>query len=278
MSSGETALYLGMFAIYLCVCKDDRFLFSDNKGIVSKYKYILAIISIILIFACGSRKDLMYSIAIIILAKVIVLLKSRKFHIKLKFTKKELCFLMFFALFAVVGVVMFAKSDYVERLNLDRMIEPILNIFSGNTEKFLKNDDSAEGRIESIVAGISILKHNFITGLNFSFFSVQYNMQKFNYPTFPHSTFLFYWCMLGVFIVVPIWMYIKYFILLIKNKSTFAYVFLYILIHSIISGGAYLDIKTIVQYMLVLSLSICICDKYKESKKLNDCKIKLNKG
>lgn len=256
MSSGETAYALAMFTIYLIACKNDGEL--DNLGLkfTKKYRLILIITSILLIFATGCRKDLIYVIGIAFIYKLTKCFHNTKKVISKKITKYQLTSVCFIIL--AIMVLAFNYDSIGARLNLNRMAEPIEAIMSGNANEFLSEDDSSEGRIESIVAGLELAKNNVLTGLNFSFYDMQYNLQRYNYPTFPHSTILYYYCICGVLIIIPVYLYIKTFYNLIKLKSTFLYVFLHFFIHNTISGGAYLDIKSIIQNLLILSLGIFI--------------------
>ncbi|MDU1312967.1 MAG: hypothetical protein E6940_02765 [Clostridium septicum] len=248
LTHGETGVLMGIFSIYLLCYKKE------------KYTNLYAMIIIVMVFATGSRKDLLY---IIIVYSLYLIINMKKILTrKIKITSNQLMIYYCVFLIGVLFILLFGKS-IATKLDLERMFSAITGIFGDGTS-FIASDFSGKGRIDSIESWISLIKQN-IFGVSFSFFDVQYNMQLNNYPTFPHSTMLFYYTVLGPLILVPLYLYIKTFINLIRIKSDYIYIFIYMFIYNFISGGALLNFKSIVINIFILWVGLKII-KERESR------------
>lgn len=237
MSQGETAFIISLYILYL--------LYYKNKSINSViYLFILNIFT-------GSRKDILYLI-FLCLPKIfdINILKEKS-----KFSTKKL---KHFSL-SIISLVLFiisllvVKDIIISKMNIDRYKEMFININNLGFKEYITNDYSGKGRMDSIKTALSILKNNYY-GLTFSFYYQQLLMQLNGYPTFAHSTLIFYYMILGPYVIIILYKFIRVAFKLIKSKNSYFYVIFYIIIYHTISGGAYVNIKvlfvTIYYYLL----------------------------
>lgn len=246
MGGGETAVVISFATLYFTLIKDKP----HNK-------IIIFIIGEMLIMLTGCRKDVIY-VAFICL---ICWIRKKK---KISFwTKKSTIILTLVGILLLITITMPGIGrGIIQKVSLERYIEMFSNIFSGNLINFLKKDDSAIGRMDSIVAGMKVIRESPVIGHFFSIHFLQEIMQKYNYPTFPHSTIVWLYAVMGVFSLVIFYSYCKSLINLIKINSPFQYIFMYILIRESISGGANTSIKYIIIMLFFLVLSKEICKEY----------------
>lgn len=249
LSHGETAYLLGLFTMYVIFVKE------------LKYKYVYIIALFMLILATGSRKDFLYSLFFFGLYSFIYLvrfIKSKKMKIKI------LNFIMYFFIGMVGAVVLVLFSNYLlNTLDFERTFSIFLKIKDFGLKEALTSDYSGGGRIQSVIAGFKIIKDNPL-GLSFSFFHSQYMMNYYGYPTFAHISVVFYYITMGILVVIPIYMYLATYLKLLILKHQFRYVFLYFILYNVISGGALLNIKTLVINIAVLWIGIKIVKENKD--------------
>lgn len=229
LSSGENAYIFALLSCY--------FAFMQKKK-----NYLLFFLCILGIVATGTRKELLYLVIIFLIFIFNEVFRKKTYYMK-KLNTIHLFLILSFII--VIPILLISDNNIFSKLDISRYADVLTSIFSDGISSLL-TDSSAIGRIGSIKAGISVLKTSPLIGTYFSFFDVQYYMQLFNYPTFPHSTFLFYACCLGI----PICIFILYYLISLLYKAFLLrnpcfYALLYFLIHNIISGGALIDIKVV---------------------------------
>lgn len=251
IGSGETAYLLALLACYF---------FYVNKD---KWHYLYFMTCIIGIIATGTRKEVLYILIIICISFVVnISIKHKLFNFR-RIKKHYFLLFLFFSLIFLFLVIF--NSSLLTRFDIERYVDVFTGLHKNGIGSLLQ-DDSAQGRLDSIIAGFNVLKQSPIFGVTFSFFDVQYYMQVFNYPTFPHSTLLFYACCMGLPIcfIILIWL-IKMFIRLIRNKINYVYVILYFFIHNIVSGGALINEKIIFFNLFIIYLiNLYLKDHMKE--------------
>lgn len=240
IGSGETAYLLALLACYFLYVNKD------------KWHFLYFTLCITGIIATGTRKELLYILMIMFISFVVNIFKKQKLF-SFRSIRRHYFFLFLFFV-AILFVILIFNTSILTKFDIGRYVEVFTGL-SNNGILSLLQDESAQGRIDSIVAGLNILNESPIFGVTFSFFDVQYYMQLFNYPTFPHSTILFYACCMGLpfCFIICIWL-IKMFIKLIKNKVSYVYVVLYFFIHNVISGGALINEKIIFFNLFILYL------------------------
>jgi hypothetical protein len=236
LNHGETAYIISIFIIYLFFNKKFR------------YKLLFVLFAIGGVVLTGSRKDLLY-----IFFFFILLIITRNKDVIKKVMRLSLIkiYFMVFALMITIPVVIYKISTSTQ---LERIKEPFYYLFQGRILDYIMNDSSGLGRLESFSAAIGVLiKHPL--GLYFSFFNSQMQMQLEGYPTFAHSTLLFYTVILGV-LIIPLIFFILYLLFnLIKNKSGLRFPLYYFILYNTISGGALLNYKVILLNIFLIGYS-----------------------
>lgn len=222
-----------------------------------KHRVLLVAICLAGIIATGTRKDMVFLAATLVL-NLCVRVKKGELLGKLKKEtvrrRSHLEILLSIALaFAVVLVVVALSGKLAEIVNIERFTD-LLSGLLGKGESGLSSDSSMQGRLGSLASGLAVLKDHWLFGLNFSFFDLQYNMQQSGYPTFPHFTWLFCWLIMGIAVVVPIGMLIKATGILARYNDPFAYVGLYMLLYFAVSGGAWWSFKVLLFIMYLFWL------------------------
>lgn len=133
------------------------------------------------------------------------------------------------------------------------------------TMNFTKGTDlgSYDGRTMSLTAGMEIIKEH-PWGIDAFFTNLQENTVAHNYPTFPHSTMLSYYIMLGPLILVPLYVYFIYKLVQKtkdknqKSKRLALFEVSFIVLFWISTGAPIVNYKIIFVYILALELSLKI--------------------
>jgi hypothetical protein len=251
LGHGETAQIMAIASMYYFL--------------ISKYnhKIYLGVAYIVLLLSTGNRKEIFFIIFIIFIHllrnnwdnKVV----GKKFKNRISETTLLLPLLF-------ISVLIILLPYLAERFSMDRYTEMLTNLTENGVASFFSTDDSAEGRWVSIIAGISVIKLSPILGLSFSCYDMQYNLNLFDYPSFPHNTIVFYWCVLGAVTLYIVYVYLVNWYKLIINKSKFQYIVFYLFLHNGIAGGAYLNFKSIFLYLFILNMAIFINRTYDKKK------------
>jgi hypothetical protein len=242
LSHGETSYLITLFVIYLVFYKR------------LKYKSYLVLIAIGSVILTGSRKDLIYIFLFLIL---FLLTKKKEIIVKVK---KLSVLKFYFGFISGVTLIVIGTIKILTSSEFDRIKEPFYYLFRGRLFEYILTDSSGLGRIDSFTAAINILVDNPL-GLYFSFFNSQMQMQLHGYPTFAHSTLLFYTVIIGL-LIFPIALFLlNLLVKLIKYRSNFLYPLLYFILYNSISGGALLDYKVILINIFFLGYTLQIVKK-----------------
>lgn len=167
-----------------------------------------------------------------------------------KFGKKQLLGALAIIIIVIIGGLIllanFSNFNYISRIT-----ETFNSIIGGN----ISSDSSVNGRMESIIAGLIVLKKNPVGIVN-DFYALQYRTGFYAFPTFPHSTLL---CD-ALLWTTPITVYCIYFVLsrmiaLFKNKNGMAWIVLYIVIMAILWGGPEYQIAPLFIKLFFLSIA-----------------------
>lgn len=135
--------------------------------------------------------------------------------------------------------ISFGNSDIV-----DRMIKAM-------SFKSMESDNSVLGRLRSIGIGFKIIEeHPF--GISGFFTNLQLETQKYGFPTFPHSTFLTYYILIGPIIAILIFCMLKLMIKSLNFNKAGALGTLYLLLFFCLSGGPIASFKPVFFYALFL--------------------------
>jgi hypothetical protein len=245
MDVGGTGFLIGMFCVYLWFVK----------------KRTLTLIEIIiplsLLALTGSRSNLYLALIFLIMKYV---LESKKLifeYIKnqtiAKGKSKFLLFIPLIIIFIVMNwnvIVEFSSNS--NTMPTAKLFKIVSAIQSGkDISDYESLDDSVYGRILSNIAGIKILVKNPL-GLSFSFIDLQRHMQENGYPTFPHSTFLTYYLLMGILFIVVFISFISLYFRLLRRSNNFHFFLLYIFVYSLFFGGATTNFKIYFLYIYIL--------------------------
>ncbi|WP_296879683.1 O-antigen ligase family protein [Thomasclavelia sp.] len=243
LGSGESAVVLSLATVYFTTIKE------STKG-----SFIIFFCGIVLIMLTGCRKDIFY----VFFIYVIYQLKS-KFEKGIVIRRKKIIFFLLFFLVLIICIIFsllfFDVTELLSRIEINRFSEMFDRLFSGEFLDYLLADDSANGRIASIIAGFSVINQHPFVGQFFSTFYLQIKMQLFGYPTFPHSSIIWLYSVMGIFSFIIIFAYIRNFVRLVRIKSSYAYLFAYIIIRETISGGQNISLKYLIIMIFLLMFS-----------------------
>lgn len=231
---GGTGIICAITLFYLLEIKEKK-----------AFDYFFLIIATIALVMSGSRNSVGI-FAILLVAKWIIGIFRRE-----DITKEEIrhSILRIIAIVILIVAVILIFGHLIKDVLLTNRI--FTTFLSGN----IANDDSFDGRSRSIAIGLDIMKvHPF--GISGWFTNLQEETRMRGFPTFPHSDTICFYLMYGP---VTIILYIYVIIQMIKNKgihNTFLWPLLFLLLYSIISGGAETNFKIIYIYGVVIYLFI----------------------
>lgn len=231
---GGTGIICAITLFYLLEIKEKK-----------AFDYFFLIIATIALVMSGSRNSVGI-FAILLVAKWIIGIFRRE-----DITKEEIrhSILRIIAIVILIVAVILIFGHLIKDVLLTNRI--FTTFLSGN----IANDDSFDGRSRSIAIGLDIMKvHPF--GISGWFTNLQEETRMRGFPTFPHSDNICFYLMYGP---VTIILYIYVIIQMIKNKgihNTFLWPLLFLLLYSIISGGAETNFKIIYIYGVVIYLFI----------------------
>ena len=196
----------------------------------------------------GSRTALLLSIVTLIIYWI---LKPKHTRIRVN------VYLFIGILMAIIVflVVMLVKPDLIDSFVTTRL--SAIARFSDIMQK--SSDASVEGRSQSIMAGFNIIQKN-PWGGDAYFTQLQVWTNQEGYPTFPHSTVLTYYILLGPVILVPMVIYaIRNTVKRIKangSKPSLQIVMCLLYFYSffIVTGGPIVNYKVVFIYLLVYEM------------------------
>lgn len=253
MSHGETAFLLAVCAMFFLGRMEQR------------WSPLLFAVAVLMIVPTGTRKDFLYValiFAVYILERIFNgVSRYRKSQTKKKYTYTQILIYLTAIFVAICGVGLFSDS-LVRSLNLDRFVNLFDSLFGGGSQSIL-SDNSTEGRMLSLESGLSILKANWLLGLDFSFYDLQFNMQLNGFPTFPHFSWLLNWLLMGLLVFVPIAMLLRATFVLYLHRDPLRYCSFYMILYFAISGAAWSSFKIVV---FTLYMFWCIVSASKASK------------
>ena len=231
---GGTGIICAITLFYLLEIKEKK-----------AFDYFFLIITTIALVMSGSRNSVGIFTILLVIKWIIGIF--RREDITKEEIRHSILRIIAIAIF-IVAVILIFGHQIQEVLLTNRIFTTFL---SGN----IANDDSFDGRSRSIAIGLDIIKdHPF--GISGWFTNLQEETRMRGFPTFPHSDIICFYLMYGP---VTIILYIYVIIQMIKNKgihNTFLWPLLFLLLYSIISGGAETNFKIIYIYGVVIYLFI----------------------
>lgn len=238
LQQGETAVITSILCLYFGFC------------VVDKFKLFIILAGLILVIATGNRKDIFY----ILLCVIIYYIRNRKKKANNKKINRQYMFLIIFAVFTLILIGFRYGKTILDKIAIDRYVDLLFGIEQQGFSGYILGDSSYQGRLASIEAGLNVIKSSPVLGVLFSLTSCQRVMQQFGYPTFPHSTVIYIYSVMGVFSTFPIVLFFRNGIKLIKLNHPLQYVYIYIMIRDTISGGANESIKYLLLMMIMLNI------------------------
>lgn len=146
-----------------------------------------------------------------------------------------------------VIVVGFFASIFFSSL---RSLEFLSSLNSIGTEE-ISQDVSVLGRVQSINVGWQLML-NYPMGLSFCFNDVQWNMNIFGYPTFPHSCVMYWYLVMGP--VMTMLLFVAYLRKISMDIILGVPLFFYVTSYLVFSGGATIGFKMIVFLALLINI------------------------
>jgi hypothetical protein len=129
-----------------------------------------------------------------------------------------------------------------------------VNLFSSSNSinNSISSDESFTSRIESIAAGLELIKNNML-GISNSFIDLQIRTILEGYPTFPHSFLISYYLLYGISALICYIIIISWTIKSIRVKSSTIVLLVFFLILFLIWGGPILRVKEYFWYFIIFS-------------------------
>lgn len=211
------------------------------------YDYALLLLSVLGLILSGSRANLVFLAVLIGVGLVVSLNFVKDGSIeRTKLIKKIVLYCVSLTLLLVIGIVY--GNQIVSYISRTRYVSLL-------TSEAISGDQSAQGRLASITAGLDVLKKNPL-GISGYFINLQSQMQLRRYPTFPHSTLLSMYLLIGPIILV---VYFKLFSVLRKLKHVdvkYYLIVFYLVLSTILYGSPIVNFKVIFMLLLAMWLAI----------------------
>lgn len=218
-------------------------------------RYILICVAFGGLILSGSRTNLLIALLVVAIGVFGVAISNRK-------TRKNSLsnILLVICAFTLVLIAIFIAAYFfgvkISFLNSD-IFDRMIKTMSFNS---IESDSSFQGRLRSINIGLKIInEHPF--GISGFFTNLQLETQKYGFPTFPHSTFLTYYILVGPIVVVLIFYMLKLIIKNFKFNKASALGMLYLLLFFCLSGGPIVSFKPVFFYALfifVVKTTVCV--------------------
>jgi hypothetical protein len=237
---GDLGMICFLYLLYYCFARSKK---TNN--------FIPLLCCIITLILSGSRTNLLLSI-IFILIFSFKLPKSLK---KNQTKRRALAFCFALSIFAVLLFLILGNTgNSLFSKVLNRITEFISSFFSKERVDYFENDSSFTQRIESVLAGFSILSNNPL-GLSTSTIDLQVETLQNGYYTFPHSTLLTYYLLWSFGCIgVIVWL-LRYICLGIKAKED-AWIILFCFFVSIFIYGSPI-INSKMYFWLICMFAFC---------------------
>lgn len=157
-----------------------------------------------------------------------------------------------------VVIAVTVAPDYIESMIGRGLFSSVSRIADFSTN----GDPSSIGRINSLSAGIEVLKENPF-GLDCGYIFLQRRMYRHGYPTFPHSLLLTYYLLFGpfcLFLIIYSWgRKIRYSLKELKHERnevlSSSVLFGYLVLFAILTGGPIVNYKVIFIYLMLVSVA-----------------------
>lgn len=235
MDVGSTGTICAMLIILSCY----------NKTV--KNQVLIAGIAIIALFLSGSRVNLLLLFLILIIGAAICARRD------CKISKKWFYVIVGGTIVGTIGVLFVLMMNRSMTFGESTGVGRMLSAFSFNK---MENDGSVLGRTTSIIAGLDIIKDNPL-GISGYFINLQNETIKRGFPTFPHSSLIDYYILLGpivIGLIVRLFLCLKR--LYISNQIVQFLVLIYLILFVTFSGGPIINFKIIFFYATLFRISV----------------------
>lgn len=210
-----------------------------------RYRYILAFVAFGGLVLSGSRINFLIAACVIALGFFRVVVSKRVIS-------RNVLTLSYVAFFALIGVVIGVTVFNIKIPVIDsEVVNRMLNALSFNS---MESDSSTLGRLHSLEVGFKIVKEHPI-GISGFFTNLQLESTANGFQTFPHSTFLTYYILLGPIILVLIAWMIRLMLKAFKLDAVFFLGMFYLFLFFCLSGGPIISFKPVFFYILFLMIA-----------------------
>ncbi|WP_026529103.1 O-antigen polymerase [Butyrivibrio sp. VCD2006] len=225
--------------------------FINKRRMISGIEFLMSIIGLLL---SGSRANIAW--VCFVFAFYFVISTYQQFSSKkmapgwlLSRTIIVIALILFFAFFSV----RFVSDDLI--IQLFRM--------SRMSRESIINDESFIGRLQSMIAGMKIIK-DYPLGISGFFINLQSEMQMRGYPTFPHSTLMSYYILFGPIVLFMYYRFLKIFKSIKYYGNPYKWLVLYLFISTIFYGGPITNFKIFFQFFLIMGIAKIYESLYEE--------------
>jgi len=210
-----------------------------------KGRMLIAVLALIALFLSGSRVNLLLTIAVLSIGLLIQIGKKGVVNRKGAIA---------FAGLAIIGAVVLIYLDFfAQGLSISSNVS-ISRMLASLSLEGMGRDDSVIGRTASILAGFDIVKQN-IFGISGYFTNLQYETVQRGFPTFPHSSLLVYYILLGPVVILLVIFIVNTLKNIYKRDYAQFLVLLHMTLFITFSGGPIVNFKLIFIYTMILILS-----------------------
>lgn len=226
-----------------------------------RYKIIYSLLAFVGLILSGSRINLIITIFIVTVGIVIVGAKKKRIN---RYFLKIATEVFLISIIILLLIILLSWLFDVNIISFDtfNITERMIDAFNFGK---MRSDSSVQGRIRSLLVGFKIINEHPL-GISGYVTNLQIETRKYGFDTFPHSTFLTYYILLGpIVILLVIWM-VKLLLKMYNVNLPYFLLVLYLFIFWNLSGGP------IVSYKPVFFCFFCIkmaMDKLNENGKLN---------
>lgn len=210
------------------------------------HRYMLALIAFGGLILSGSRVNLLITVLAIVIGMFNGVIRKRGFK------RSVLTNMIFFCYALTIILIVLVLITWIFGINISFLRSDIVKRMIDAASFFiLESDSSVLGRSRSLEIGLKIVTaHPF--GISGFFTNLQLETQKYGFPTFPHSTFITYYILIGpIIIFLIIWMLRLMFKAFKMDCASFLEIF-YLFLFFCISGGPIVSFKPIFFYMFLL--------------------------
>ena len=215
-----------------------------------KYKFLLSIFAFGGIVLSGSRTSWIIAMIIAVIGILLMIVRNEKINPYVLNTIAIIITLII--ILSSVAIILIAIFNInIRIINESEIIARMVDTLDSSN---MKNDSSFQGRMLSISIGFKIIEKN-IFGISGYVTNLQIETQKYGFDTFPHSTLLVYYILLGPIVIALIFWMIYTIQRAYKKKLVYFLTTLYTFAFLCATGAPIVSFKPIFFYLFIFMLA-----------------------